>query len=521
MAKTSFAKTLTDFHYKPNGEVLRQYMRCDDFFRGIRGPVGSGKSVGSAVELFRRACQQEPNDKGKRRTRWAVIRNTGPQLKTTTIKTWLDWFPEDTFGPFRWGVPFTHHIMVDDLDMEVIFLALDAEEDIRKLLSLELTGVWANEAREMPKSIIDACTMRCGRFPSMREGGPSWYGMIADTNAPEDDHWWPIMAGDAPLPEFITDQEALMLVKPEGWKFFNQPPAMNEIKNEDGDVTGYEISDIAENRINLTPEYYRKIIAGKKKDWIDVYIMNRLGTVSEGKVIYPNFNDQVHISKDQINVAAGRTIYVGLDFGFHPAAIFAQRFGRGQWNIIDEIVADDLSTPAFAREIKATLKVLTTDDRQEVRIFGDPAGDQRTPGREDKATSFKILKTNGIIARPAPSNDPTIRIEAVKSVIDRMIDGRPALLVSPKCVTLKKGFTSGYCRRRINSKGPPRYEERAAKNKYSHPHDALQYMFLGAGEGRTLTQGQSNTKTKGKAKTKWPVFGRKKRRAQTSQRTTF
>ena len=512
---------MTEFTYKPDGGVLREYMKCDDFFRGIRGPVGSGKSVGSAVEIFRRANQQAPNSKGVRCTRWGIIRNTGPQLKTTTIKTWLDWFPEDVFGPFRWGVPYTHHIRVGDLDMECIFLALDAEEDIRKLLSLELTGVWLNEAREMPKSIIDACTMRCGRYPSMREGGPTWYGMIADTNAPEDDHWWSIMSGDAPIPEFMTSQEALMLRKPEGWKFFNQPPAMLETKNSDGDVTGYEMNPEAENRNNLTPLYYRKIIAGKRKDWIDVYIMNRLGTVTEGKVIYPDFNDQVHIAKDEIAVAPAKAIYVGLDFGFHPAAIFAQRFGRGQWNILDEIVADDLSTPAFAREIKARLKEMMTDDRQEIHIYGDPSGDQRTPGREDKASTFKILRTHGIICRPAPSNDPAIRIEAVKSVIDRMVDGKPALLVSPKCVTLKKGFTSGYCRRRINAKGPPRYEERANKNKYSHPHDALQYLFLGAGEGRALTQGQTVGKPKAQAKTKWSVFGRKKKRAKTSQRMSI
>lgn len=509
---------MTEFHYKPDGETLRQFMVDDSFWRGIRGPVGSGKSVGCCVEVFRRALEQAPNEKGIRRSRWAVIRNTGPQLKTTTIKTWLDWFPEEDFGPFLWGVPFTHHIMVGDIDLEVIFLALDSEEDIRKLLSLELTGVWANEAREMPKAIIDACTMRVGRFPSMRDGGPSWYGMICDTNAPEDDHWWPIMAGDAPLPEYMTQQEALMLQKPEGWRFFNQPAAMIEERDSEDNIVGYKMSPDAENRNNLTPGYYPKIITGKTKDWIDVYIMNRLGTVSEGKVIYPNFNDQLHKAKDIINVAPGRTIYVGLDFGFFPAAIFAQRFARGQWNILAEIVAEDMSTPEFAREIKSKLKELQTSDRQEVRIFGDPAGDQRTPGREDKASSFKILKNNGVIARPAPSNDPTIRIEAVKEVIDRMAEGKPALLVSPECRVLLKGFTSGYCRRRINSKGPPKYEDRAAKNKYSHPHDALQYLFLGAGEGKKLTQGNRESKPKGKAKTKWNVFG-KKRRGKTSRRT--
>ena len=46
---------------------------------------------------------------------------------------------------------------------------MDRPEDVKKLLSLELTGIWINEAREIPKSIVDACTMRVGRYPSMRK----------------------------------------------------------------------------------------------------------------------------------------------------------------------------------------------------------------------------------------------------------------------------------------------------------------------------------------------------------------
>ena len=162
-------------------------MKDDTFFRGIRGPVGSGKSVSCCVEIFRRALAQKPNKQGIRRSRWAIIRNTNPQLKTTTIKTWLDWFPEDAWGKFTWSVPYTHMIKKGDLELEVLFLALDRPEDVKKLLSLELTGIWVNEAREIPKSIIDACTMRVGRFPSMRDGGATWTGVICDTNAPEEE----------------------------------------------------------------------------------------------------------------------------------------------------------------------------------------------------------------------------------------------------------------------------------------------------------------------------------------------
>ena len=79
--------TLTTFKYKPDGRVLKEFMRDDSFFRGLRGPVGSGKSVACCIEVIRRALLQKPSEDGKRKSRWAVIRNTNPQLKTTTIKT--------------------------------------------------------------------------------------------------------------------------------------------------------------------------------------------------------------------------------------------------------------------------------------------------------------------------------------------------------------------------------------------------------------------------------------------------
>ena len=37
---------------------------------------------------------------------------------------------------------------VSDLDLEILFLALDRAEDARRLYSLELTGAWLDEARE-------------------------------------------------------------------------------------------------------------------------------------------------------------------------------------------------------------------------------------------------------------------------------------------------------------------------------------------------------------------------------------
>ena len=60
---------MVDFKYKPDGETLKAFMKDNTFFRGIRGPVGSGKSVGCCIEVFRRALAQDKNSKGIRRSR--------------------------------------------------------------------------------------------------------------------------------------------------------------------------------------------------------------------------------------------------------------------------------------------------------------------------------------------------------------------------------------------------------------------------------------------------------------------
>lgn len=494
--------------YKPDGAILKAFMKSDAFFRGIRGPVGSGKSVACCAEIMRRAQEQKPDKTGVRRTRWAVIRNTNPQLKTTTIKTWLDWFPDDKdkYGRFRWSVPYTHHIKIPGIDCEVIFLALDRPDDVKKLLSLELTGVWINEAREIPKSIIDACTMRVMRYPAKKDGGATWSGVLCDTNAPEEDHWWPIMSGECPMPDYMTEDDRMTLVKPEGWEFYTQPPGMLEVKSA-GVVTGYTLNPSRENAKFLDDRYYGRILGGKSRHWIDVYVLNRLGSTNDGKPVYSSYNDEVHTAKHPLDFAPLVPVYIGIDFGLTPAAVFAQRMPGGQWRVLREIVASDMGVKRFAQVLKKS--VAEWCPGQTLFIYGDPAGDYRS--QTDEETPFRILRAKGVQAIPAPSNDPVIRVESVTQILDRMVDGKPGLLVDMSCTMLRRGFQSGYNYKRMAVGGNARYDDKPEKNKYSHIHDAFQYLALGGGEARKLVmRPQENATTK--PTSTYSVFDRQKRR---------
>jgi hypothetical protein len=431
-------------------------MRSDAFVRGIRGPIGSGKSTACVMELLRRCKQQEPGPDGKRRARWAVVRNTYPELKTTTIKTWHQWVPQ-TVGRWQGEGPPTHFIDEGELSIEVMFIALDSPDDVRKLLSLELTGAWINEAREVPKAVLDGLTGRVGRYPSKRDGGASWCGIIMDTNPPDDDHWWYRLAEEQ---------------RPDGWEFFAQPGGLDPA---------------AENLQNLPAGYYERASAGKDDDWIKVYVRGEYGFVRSGKPVYPDYRDGTHCREFEIVPALG--LHIGIDFGLTPAATLGQRTAMGAWRVFDELVTEDMGAKNFAAELRRLLRE-RYPNVPVLSATGDPAGDIRA--QTDEVTPFQILRSEDVIAVPASTNDFVKRTEAVRMFHNRMVDGEPAYLVHPRCKALRKAKAGRYQYKRLAVAGDERFRDVPDKNAYSHVAEAEQYMLVGAGEARALIRPQSH-----------------------------
>jgi hypothetical protein len=116
--------------------TVAAFLRDKTEVKVILGPVGSGKSSGCILHALKNAMEQAPDRDGIRRSRHVVVRNTMPQLKLTTIKSFLDWIPHGVLG--RWvSSDKTYYMRFNDVEAEVIFLALDDKDDVAKLLSLE------------------------------------------------------------------------------------------------------------------------------------------------------------------------------------------------------------------------------------------------------------------------------------------------------------------------------------------------------------------------------------------------
>ena len=65
-----------------------------------------------------------------------------------------------------------------------------------------------------------------------------------------------------------------------------------------------------------------------------------------------------------------------------------------------------------------------------------------------------------------------------------MIDGAPGLIIDPACRMLRKAMAGAYCYRRLQVSGREQFRDMPDKGQYSHVAESLQYLLLGAGEGR-------------------------------------
>jgi hypothetical protein len=451
--------------------TLAKFHNSDAFYRIVRGPVRSGKSTGMCIEIMNRANKQKPGAGGIRRTRWAIIRNTYRELEDTTLATWKMWFKEDVFGAINQRT-MVHTLQFNDVYMEVMFRALDRPDDVAKLLSLELTGAWGNEAREFPRVIVDVLGDRVEQYPPKMDEGCTWGGVMLDTNPPDEDHW-------------MYDAEAN---PPEGWEFFTQPGALKEVNGK------FLPNPKAENIRNLNRghDYYVKRMAGKKKSYIRVYYCNQFGYVEEGKRVIPEYNDATHCAPSPLVPDPRHPVVIGLDYGLTPAAAFFSHRPNGQWWLFHEIATEDIGIKKFG-EMLLVPYVLTTLLDYEFEIFEDPYGN--TASQTDKKTPSYILNALGLdIKTPNVESGPNIRREALAAPLSRMIDGEPGMLVDPSCKVIRKGLSSKYIFKRVQVAGDEKYQEKPYKNFWSHVCEAAEHAMVGAGEGKLLISKSSKKK---------------------------
>ncbi|TXS89072.1 TerL [Parahaliea maris] len=450
-------------NYQAQGCQILRFHESSAFFRTIIGPLGSGKTHSCIIEVLLQVLHQTPDRNRVRRSRVAVVRNTYIDLMNTITKDFREIVEQADLGTFKASTPpsWSAIFPLDDgttVDAEVIFMAFDGPEDQRKARGLQLSGLYANELKELSKDNLDLLLSRVGRYPAPAQVPNAKHFVIADSNAPDRDHW---------LAKLVFDE------KPKDYAFFIQPPAVRKVNG------AWQACPDAENVHNLPHGYYDRLTQAKKDSWIRQNLANEFVFHSDGRPVHPDFSEHTHVGEFTLDPRL--PLSVGIDFGRTPAATLGQKQHNGRWLIWQELVTENMSALRFGELLK---KMIGGDEllrNYQVEFTGDPAGNQQAQTRDE--TPFDMLRASGIYAIPAPSNDFEQRTTALDVQLTKLVAGDPAILIHPRCKTLIKGLSGAYQFKRVKVAGDERYQDKPDKGPTSHVCESLHYMLTGAGEG--------------------------------------
>lgn len=200
----------------------------------------------------------------------------------------------------------------------------------------------------------------------------------------------------------------------------------------------------------------------------------------EGKPVYADFNRTLHVSSGIVKTEPGIPLLIGWDFGLTPACIVAQLVGR-QLRIIREFVETNGSISKLAPVVQSYLQsnFLSWVHADNITHYIDPAGFQKA--QTDERTCADVMRTvfgSNSRIHPGPVTWEA-RKKAVEDYLTKTYGEGPALIVSEDCPILIEGFNGGYMYSEKAIEIEPA-NVRPLKNKFSHPHDALQYLCAGA-----------------------------------------
>ena len=421
------------------GELFRTY---------IVGPFGSGKTTGNFFKAIYLAGLQQPSPvDGIRYVRVVVVRNTAPQLRDTTIPSFFTWFKDGEAGQWK-ATDRKFTMRYNDVHIEWLFRGLDTADDVKNVLSLETTFAVLDEFVEIPQAIVDALEARCGRYPSKKDGGATNWGLWGASNPGNEDNWWFKFLEEDHKPNLPSGPTA----------YFKQPsgfsPEAENIENLPGGV-----------------DYYTSLAKNKSEAWISQFIKSEWGFSQAGLPVITTFSPDLHVAKMGLIPNKLLPLVGGFDPGMRSAMIFGQLDLQGRLYVYDELVQRDFGAERFITDrLRPLLRNRFPDF--EFIVSPDPASNQRTPTNE--STVVKTFKSKGYVVRlPDDNNRLPPRIEAIEHYTTRLVEGKPALLIDPRCKNLIRALRGGW---RYGQANTGTETPEPVKNDHSHPADAFSYL---------------------------------------------
>lgn len=508
--------------YRSISPTIAAFHMCDSRAKCLVGAVGTGKTTAAIWEIgfnLPRRCYEHY---GIEHTKWIIVRKTFEQLMETDFQEAMSWFVHADWKYSRKTMtlqwPASENCQ-SPLTVELIFMSCNTPEEEDKFRSMNVTGVWIDEADKVSTVAKQILKGRIGRFPKVSET-PAHYTpayFVETCNPFPIDHQmyaqyeWkgPKVLKEPEIELKCTSCEERYAMVPDGvcpkCGQLGEPTGNKFWRSGVYDVTqlvrklppgpippGVPVKghigfwqEAGENRENLREGYWEAIAADYKEapEMVQLLVEGKPGFRPQGKPVYRNYVRDVHMAerpliwkKERDNFTGemkGVPLLMGWDnTGLLPAACLIQRVGPMSFQVLREYHEDRMGVVDFTKRV---LEEIGRDfPGADITHYCDPAGFTEQSSKSGLTSNAQMqMDATGIRLFPS-RQELDLRISAV----DQLLARRDGLLIDPGCTRLLNGFFGGYVFEENIRMGLNEFKPHPKKDKFSHIHDALQYAVV-------------------------------------------
>lgn len=455
---------INPFQIEPPGPVGESFIYGTEPIDYLMGPMGSGKTVASIARILAVSMRFPVCTDGIIRTRIPVIRDNFRELYRTTLPSLFRFFPKDFPGSdFQGGQDrpfcFTLRFLTPrGKRLQIVIDGFGVSDDTIEsaLKGYECSAAALEEADLLGRRIK---TFMFGRVAQGRYPGRALY---RDPEAPQPRTVWGTL--NAPLISHYVVED--FIEKPMGGHVLRRQPS--------------GLSEQAENRKYVSREDYEAMAMTMSPDEVRRFVHGEFGLVGDGALVYPDYDFTIHCAKAPL-VPLDLPLRIGVDAGGSPAMIVGQFTPKGHMRWLSELTTEPGT--GIGRFCEYVIDHLQSKYRglQLAFAWGDPSafhGADRMAGELSfMETLSRALNVNVL---PTPTNDPIARQESVAFFLRKRLDadGTPFFQHCPTMKVVQGGFQGGFvvALNPHDTAGRIRF----VKNKFSHPHEAGQYLCYGS-----------------------------------------
>jgi hypothetical protein len=432
----------------------------------LMGPVGSGKTTCSIFRIPVFAMRMPACQDGVIRCRGAVVHENFRTLYRTGLDSLFQFFPKDFPGahfeggqdrPFKFTLRF---ITPKGKRLQIIIDGFGiGDHAIEQLLrGYEANFFWNIEADLLDRKVP---SFQFGRVAQGRYPGR---GRLAKHDAPVPASVW----GDLNPPLISHWVHEDFVEKCKGGHLLRRQPS--------------GLSDLAENRKYVPRSTYEAMAKTMSPDDVRRFVHGEFGLVGAGALVYPEYDFKIHCATEKL-AALDAPLRIGLDAGGTPAAIIGQYNARGHMRWLRELCSEPGQVTGAGRFAEMLIDLLQSDFRGLPVAFGwgDPSAFHGVDRQAGELSFMEIVgRALNLNILPTPTNEPYARQESVAYFLRKRLDtdGTPFFQHCPSMRVTQGGFQGGFLMalNPHDTAGRMRF----VKNKFSHPHEAGQYLSYGS-----------------------------------------